>query len=114
MKSIEEAAREFADKRQTAQGRKETGSYPPAAWFKAGVTFAQEWVSVEDELPEDETPVLTKIEFLDANDEKVMEDETLYSVAGYSRTIQQWIKEIHYYFPDEEYKPTHWRPIERK
>jgi len=67
--------------------------------FKAGATFAQEWISVEDELPEDEAPVLTKIEFLDANDEKAMEDETLYSVAGYSKTIQQWIKEIHYYFP---------------
>ena len=60
MKTIEEAAKEFLEKRQTAIGRKETGAYPPTAWFKAGVAFAQRWVSVEEELPKYGECVLIK------------------------------------------------------
>ena len=69
------------------------------------------WISVDEALPKNAYPVITKIEFKD-EEGNIMLDETTYSIAGYEDTIKQWIKEIHYYFPDEIYNPTHWRPIE--
>ena len=104
MKTIEQAAEEFAEKRRTANGRKETGAYPPIAWFKAGVKFASQWISVDEELPEDWVICLTKIE----------RDETHYSVGVWLSGIKQWIIETHYIIPDFEYQPTHWRYIELK
>ena len=50
MKKINEAAKEFSEKSVWAC---------PIS-FKAGVEFAQRWISVEDELPEESDFVLVK------------------------------------------------------
>ena len=51
MKTIEEAALEYAIQRQVdAEELKYIGRYQQS--FKAGVEFAQRWISVEEELPE--------------------------------------------------------------
>ena len=53
METIEEAAKEFSEKSVWAC---------PIS-FKAGVEFAQRWISVEDELPQEGTSVLIKNDF---------------------------------------------------
>lgn len=55
MKSIEQAAEEFAEKHRLGS----TG-YPPIQWFKAGVEFAQKWYSIEEGLPENKRTFLIK------------------------------------------------------
>ena len=47
MRTIDEAANEFCEKR-----RFNSKGYPPKEWFKAGVEFAQRWIPVEEELPQ--------------------------------------------------------------
>jgi hypothetical protein len=46
MKTIEEAVQDFIKER-----RSNSRGYPPSVWFKAGIEFAQKWISVDDELP---------------------------------------------------------------
>jgi len=48
MKTIEQAAQEFAEKATLNAGADRTKRENA---FKAGVEWAQEWISVEDELP---------------------------------------------------------------
>jgi hypothetical protein len=107
MKTIEKAAKEWANGGCYFASVRDYGD----ASFRAGVEYAQQWISVNDKLPEENIPVLTKIEFLDETG-KVMEEETTYLIACYDCTINQWITNLHYYFPDEIYAPTHWRRIE--
>ena len=89
MKKIEEVAKEFSEKSVWAC---------PIS-FKAGVEFAQRWISVEEELPEYhgiDFYVLMKNERLDSDDinlgliEGIDDVENVYQYA------------------------THWRPIELK
>ena len=89
MKTIEEVAKEFSEKSVWAC---------PIS-FKAGVEFAQRWISVEEELPEYhgiDFYVLMKNERLDSDDinlgliEGIDDVENVYQYA------------------------THWRPIELK
>jgi len=47
MKTTAEAAKEFCEKR-----RLDSRGYPPSEWFKEGVKFAEQWIDVNDELPE--------------------------------------------------------------
>ena len=70
--------------------------------FKAGVAFAQEWISVEDELPERGIVVLAKCgkTYWIADLQPHGKGLTLYSIRG-SRY-------------SEEFEATHWRPINRK
>ena len=69
MKEIEEAAREYAINEMCFEGcdlknlKYKLIIDATVRDFKAGVEFAQKWISVEDELPEEDYPVLTKIEF---------------------------------------------------
>ena len=56
MKTIEQAATEYADKDRVTRSEHSA--------FVAGVIFAQRWISLEDELPEECIPVLIK----DSND----------------------------------------------
>ena len=59
MKTIEKAALEYAIQRQVdAEELKYIGRYQQS--FKAGVEFAQRWVSVEEELPPIGVPVTCK------------------------------------------------------
>ena len=61
MKTIEEAALEYAIQRQVdAEELKYIGRYQQS--FKAGVEFAQRWISVEEELPEKFKQVIAKLE----------------------------------------------------
>jgi len=73
--------------------------------FIAGAEFAQRWIPVDEQLPEDGMVVLAKIEC------DGFPNKTKYSAAAYSNIIEKWITEINYYFPEYEYGPTHWRPI---
>ena len=87
MKTIEEVSKEFSEKSVWAC---------PIS-FKAGVEFAQRWISVEDELPSGYVTL------------KCEGSQTYVSVdlSGANDVDTQWLA-IGYY------KATHWRPIELK
>jgi len=102
MKSKFEAAKEHSAKVQAEE------PYVTSNAFLAGVVFAEGWISIDDELPEENQMCIAKIEF------DGFPEETTYSIAMYVKDIEQWVIEIHYYFPDYIYKPTHYRPINRK
>jgi len=93
MKTIEQAAKEYANKTDKANQE----------WvqedFKAGVEFTQRWISVEEVLPETEDMVLIAYE----NDTKNAVD-----TGYYSKKHADWGGR-HY-----GNKITHWRPIEFK
>ena len=97
MKKIKEASHEYF--RAAQLGFENPGS---EAGFKAGVEFAQRWISVEDELPEKrerEYQIIAKTDNIDS--------------AMHGIIFTKWIKDesslksIKNYF-------THWRPIELK
>ena len=100
MKTIEEAAKDFNDSH--------VNGHHPQKWvsdiFKAGVEFAQEWISVEEELPKIGEKVITKM----AKDKR-----TSYGIA--TRIREEW--EINAHWIDHTFSNmtiTHWRPIEYK
>lgn len=73
----------------------------PYCDFKAGAEFAQQWISVEDELPERQEETYRII----------VKAEHKYEVIREIRR-DAFHYEIEYIFSREGY--THWRPIERK
>ena len=100
MKTIEEAAKDFNDSH--------VNGHHPQKWvsdiFKAGVEFAQEWISVEEELPKIGEKVITKM----AKDKR-----TSYGIA--TRIREEW--EINAHWIDHTFSHmniTHWRPIDLK
>ena len=94
MKTIEEAAKEISDKFKNS-GR--IYSNPESAirdGFKAGVEFAQRWISVEEELPQQGDKILVKDQF---------------------ENIEIGVKLIYKYFYTEKIgNVKYWRPIELK
>jgi hypothetical protein len=64
MQTIEQKCEEILFEKHTAKGREifdaKYGAYPPTSWFKAGVDFAQRWISVKEELPDFGETVLVK------------------------------------------------------
>ena len=99
MKTIEEAAKEYAEKFTYPHNK-----IPNERGFKAGVEWAQEWISVENELPKLYEKVFVK------TTEKYEDDEYYfdYSVATLHDN-NRW----DVFFGN--HKPiTHWRPIELK
>ena len=96
MKTIEEVSKEFSEKSVWAC---------PIS-FKAGVKFAQRWISVEDELPEVGVEVIVKTINLKYSIAK------MYTPKDYNGNI----------LGEKEWKGsgtfkssiTHWRPIELK
>ena len=110
MKTIEELANEFVE-RTTPDSPLEIlklSKEIAKSAFIAGFLTAQEWISVKDELPEDDIEVMCKIH--SNNDE----NGTEYTVASYSDELGFWITEFYIYNTNIDYRPTHWRPIERK
>ena len=109
MKSIEEASREQA----AIKVRTDSEYIQAKQDFKAGVEFAQRWISVDEELPEDTQEILMKNE----------DWENEYYPEG---VRSGWYNPTHckYYtsrwddnkeeFVTSESTPTHWRPIELK
>lgn len=92
MKSIEEAAKEYAESKSSAKVFQDAHIED----FKAGIEFAERWIPVEEELPEIK--------------------EKMYQVIGKDKNgivYPKWIKyesdiaRIKYYM-------THWRPINHK
>ena len=72
--------------------------------FKAGVEFAQRWISVEEELPPIGEKVITKM---------TKDKRTAYGIA--TRIREEW--EINVHWVDHTFSNmtiTHWRPIEIK
>ena len=91
MQTVKEAAKENAEKYWVSHSRYK--SY--IASFNAGVEFAQKWIPVEEELPEERVFVLCQNPF----------SAFVASFHG---------KEKGFRIPNAEgeYKVTHWRPIE--
>ena len=94
MKDLEEAAREYENKELHI----EDGQYTSTAIieaFKAGVEFAQQWISVEDEMPQVGGEYLVK------------RNEVL--------EIEKWtLNKNNVGFWWDYLGITHWRPIELK
>lgn len=58
MKTVKEAAREYAENRPYLSNEPEKIKYYNS--FQAGVAFAQRWIPVEEELPEKQVLILVK------------------------------------------------------
>ena len=99
MKTIEEAARDYALSREDNDYTIETEMA-----FESGIEFAQRWIPVEEELPEIGEKVITKM-----NKDK----RTSYGIA--TRIREEW--EINSHWIDHTFSNmtiTHWRHIDLK
>jgi len=99
MKTIEEAAKEYA------QVKKDEDGYVGCitclmVGFTDGVEFAQQWIPVENELPPDNEPVLTKT---------VHKHHVSYNVMSYSHYYGKWFIGF-----NVQAAPEFWRMIEMK
>lgn len=120
MKTPQEAAREYATKKCPYYVESDCDAsgdscnrhcqwFSVSDWterantFLAGAKEATRWISVEDELPENEAPVIARIKTVEME-----EDEIIYGVCAYiGKGI--WVNQ----FGVVHGQPTHWRPIER-
>lgn len=92
-----EKAKEYADSLRVSDSnltQKQIEEYAITD-FLAGYKAAQEWISVEDELPENETPLIAKNNY---------GGDTNYNYIFYETTEER----------DFKCRYTHWRPIEIK
>lgn len=94
MKTIEEAAKAYSKAQHGSDPAWQPDRYQSNCDFMAGVEFAQRWIPVEEELPEEGDEIICKDDFYIA---------------------------VHVYYTDglidENYLKsnyTHWRPIEYK
>lgn len=71
--------------------------------FTAGVEFAQQWISVEDELPSTLNGFINKMVLIKSPNGQVIE------TAKYSSEKQKWL-----YTSISNRHPASWRPIERE
>ena len=108
MKTIEEAAKEYgikeADDFPHYSIRAEMTKLEIAEWFydahKAGIKFAERWIHVEEELPENDDFVLIK-------------DTTgLHEVGYYDSEYKLWVKPSSSLMIHKNI--SHWRPINHK
>lgn len=116
MKTPQEAAREYAEtlwnresilewevSRDACKTRSERDFLAgDALGYRRGIAEAQRWINVEDELPENESPVIAKIKTVETE-----EDEIIYGVCAYIGN-GIWVNQ----FGVVHGLPTHWRPIE--
>lgn len=101
MKTIKQAAKEFAES-EIMETYDSIIEELKRISFIHGAEFAQQWISVDDELPEANIDVLAKCNkaYWTARLQPHGKGLTLYSIKG-SRY-------------SEEFEATHWRPIERE
>ena len=97
MKTIEQAAIEYALKECGSSIEMERDRVISERDFRAGAQFAQRWISVEDELPEIDIRVLYK-------------NNVNYGVAFRVPSIDNTVNWNIFQYPDNQI--THWRPIE--
>ena len=105
MKTIEEAAREYIkippDREIDSDERYFNVNISKYDAFKDGITFAEEWISVEDELPENDNIILVKT-----------------NLGCVATAYLHGKKSGFIVYGDEAYKEfgniTHWRPINRQ
>jgi hypothetical protein len=103
MKTINQASKEFAES-EIMETYDSTIEELKRISFIYGAKFAQEWISVEDELPPIDELVLAKT---------VINDMIFYSLD--SIICLETDDETFDQYPSwTEGDPTHWRPIERK
>lgn len=94
MKTIEQAAKEYSINFGNDSGVAKLA-------FKAGVEFAQRWISVDDEMPKPDTDVIVKFTIVEGCDGLALaeySDDCIWHWRGYD-------------FKEPE-RITHWRPIE--
>jgi hypothetical protein len=96
MKTIEEAANEYSASRENNDYTIETEMA-----FNAGVEFAQQWISVEDEMPNSKEIILVKSNLNCYGTAYCHGKESGFILYGDDAYIRFGII-------------THWRPIERK
>jgi hypothetical protein len=96
MKSINQAAKEYAEMRSSSPVFIENHITD----FKEGVEFAQRWISVDDELPSDRETVLIKY-LKDGKEKKSCGQIVLYSIEVYWQS-GAWT----------QIPVTHWRHID--
>ena len=103
MKTIEEAAKEYALK----FGSEGTEIYSVAfTCYKRGAKFAQKWIPVEEDLPNSDMPGSATSEVVLAKSEELANEVTVYS----HLVNKTW----HIYPSGKIIDITHWRPIEYK
>ena len=97
MKTIEQAATEYAERNTLNAGADRTKRENA---FKAGIEFSQQWISIDDELPSLMQNLLLKLE------------NGLY--ACFNADLIKNFKVKNYKYLYEGIKVTHWRLIELK
>ncbi|MCL2596237.1 MAG: DUF551 domain-containing protein [Paludibacter sp.] len=93
MKTIEQAINEFCKN----VGRTGYGKTCYSQGFKAGVEFAQQWISVKDELPKEYKRVIVKNQAGE------------WLVAFWNS--EEWCLPYTSFIQDFPFEVTHWRPI---
>ena len=97
MKTIEKTCTEFCKKLNSVYDEKQV--------FKAGVEFAQRWIPIEEELPEENIPVLVKMDYCFAFTDIIATD------VCYLR-LHRWINALRNQHSNSNVIA--WRPIEYK
>ena len=109
MKTIEEVASEYLEEMCDEENVQVEFA------FKAGVRFAQEWISVENRLPENHKAVLVKVKCEPCNKEE-FEIISMGDYYDYKESRFEGWNIFHNLiqrgFHCSSYKVTHWRPIE--
>jgi hypothetical protein len=100
MKTITQAAREYA-------GRREDGARSEFGAFIDGARFAQRWIPVEEELPE-----IGEYVFIKWRNGYIFRAK-LIMVNAEDGAVLRWIDQ-HYRLIDIESPVTHWRHVELK
>lgn len=112
MKTLKNAAREFAD---TVKGNYSTRSIMEQA-FLAGAKEAERRIPVTEELPElNETVIGFNEMWIDSTNNPEGSRECFRSVVDDNDWISsRWDMDLDSYVKDVGVEPTHWRPIVRK
>jgi len=95
MRTIDEAAKEYADK--PAMDKERMFRSTTITDFKAGVEFAQKWISVKEEKPEYYKPVNVKSGNLETTAWRANNLRDIYTISGTNIVLKE--------------TPTHWKPI---
>jgi len=116
MDKIKEAANKYAEERYSRKEHPTADAYSGARnGFIAGVEFAQQWISVDDEFPPINENVFIKFDFFGGIELNLDEHERISYTVGHRFTAGgeiRWAHSSHGFL--RSIKPTHWRPIELK